>query len=124
MNITVEIVDGPVPHAPPPPVPGAGAVLEFDGIVRPLEAGRTITALHYQTYEPMAQHMLREAAESVAARHGLLYLSVVHSRGEVSVGACSLRVIVAAPHRAEALAAMAEYIDRLKRDVPIWKSAP
>jgi molybdopterin synthase catalytic subunit len=30
---------------------------------------------------------------------------------------------VYALHRAEALAAVGEFIDRMKRDVPIWKTA-
>jgi molybdopterin synthase catalytic subunit len=30
-------------------------------------------------------------------------------------------VVIDAPHRAQALAGMAEFIDLLKRDVPIWK---
>jgi molybdopterin synthase catalytic subunit len=40
----------------------------------------------------------------------------------VEGGQCSFRLQVASAHRAEALAAMTEFIDRLKRDVPIWKS--
>jgi molybdopterin synthase catalytic subunit len=41
----------------------------------------------------------------------------------VPVGACSLRLLVAAAHRKPALKAMDEFIDALKRDIPIWKEA-
>lgn len=124
MNISIDILDGPLPpHLVTPSEPGAGAWLMFEGIVRGSENGATIEALEYQTYEPMAQHMLREIAADVAARHGLMGVMVQHSRGRVPVGACSFRLLMQSAHRKPALAAMDEFIDRLKKDVPIWKSA-
>ena len=132
MRITVDIVDGPVPPVRPTE-PGErgqaaglveatiGALLTFEGIVRADEGGRTLMALDYETYEPMAQEMLRSLAADVGARFGLISLSVIHSRGRVAVGGCSLRVEIGAAHRKEALEAMAAFIDLLKRDVPIWK---
>jgi molybdopterin synthase catalytic subunit len=105
------------------PCAGAGAVISFEGRVRPLEDGRTIAALDYEIYEPMARQMLARLAEELVARFGLLALRVEHSYGRVEVGRCSFRLQVAAAHRQEALAAMACFIDRLKEDVPIWKTA-
>jgi len=102
-------------------VPDAGAQLSFDGVVRPLEAGRPIAGLHYQVYEPMASLMLRKLAKDVCGRFHLLALRVEHSRGEVLAGQCSFRLRVASTHRKEALEAMGQFIDRLKLDVPIWK---
>jgi molybdopterin synthase catalytic subunit len=54
-------------------------------------------------------------------RHGLVAILVEHSKGFVPVGQCSFRLLVAGTHRRESLAAMSEFIDRMKRDVPIWK---
>jgi molybdopterin synthase catalytic subunit len=59
----------------------------------------------------------------VAARHGLAALVTLHSRGRVGVGEVSFVLEVAAPHRAETLTAVSDFIDRLKQDVPIWKRA-
>jgi molybdopterin-guanine dinucleotide biosynthesis protein A len=53
----------------------------------------------------------------------LVGIAVEHSRGRVQPGECSFRLQMAAKHRQEALAAMAEFIDRMKRDAPIWKNA-
>jgi molybdopterin synthase catalytic subunit len=39
------------------------------------------------------------------------------------VGAASFRLLVRAAHRREALDAADAYIERMKRDVPIWKTA-
>lgn len=125
MSIRVAIVDGPI-AAGSVRVDGCageerGAVLRFEGIVRRTEDGRALAALYYEAYEPMASRELARLAASVADRHGLHGFAVVHSRGEVPVGGCSLVVETASAHRGEALAAMAEFIDLLKRDVPIWK---
>jgi molybdopterin synthase catalytic subunit len=123
--IVVRIVDGPLSAEPSPweHPSGAGALLTFEGIARPTEEGRPIVALDYEAYEPMASTMLRRQAESALAEHDLLGICVEHSHGRVAVGECSFRLRIASRHRKEALAAMDWYIDALKRDVPIWKSA-
>jgi len=127
MSVDVQLVDGPIARSRIPEgwssLPdGSGAILCFEGVVRPTEGDRPIVALEYQVYEPMAGNLLRCIGEEIVARHGLLALRAEHSRGRVGVGACSFRLWVASRHREEALAAMAEFIDRLKKDVPIWKS--
>ena len=127
MSVRVAIIDGPIPppepRAPAPSCAGAGAALVFEGIVRGLEDGRAIEGLHYTAYEPMALRTLESIAHAIVREHGLLALEVVHSRGFVPAGACSLRVTARSAHRAEALAGVASLIDLLKRDVPIWKRA-
>ncbi len=99
----------------------AGAVIVFDGIVRGMEEGRELAALEYEHYEPMASRQLHSLAEDVTLRHGLIGLRCEHSRGRVGVGECSMRVTIWSAHRNEGLAGMGEFIDRLKKDVPIWK---
>lgn len=105
-----------------------GAAIRFEGIVRrgePREddAGREhdLLALDYQTYDPMAERELLALARDVAERHGLVAMAALHSRGRVAVGEVSFVLIAEGIHRAEVLAAMTEFIDRLKQDVPIWK---
>lgn len=107
---------------------GVGAVLRFEGVVRRAEAHpsaplarRDLVAIEYQSYDPMAQRETEKLANEVAIRHGLLAIAVLHSRGRVAPGECSFVLQVWSAHRAEALTAMGEFIDRLKRDVPIWK---
>ncbi|MBZ0172892.1 MAG: molybdenum cofactor biosynthesis protein MoaE [Phycisphaerales bacterium] len=122
-SITAHISEGPLggpPHRPDDPTCGAWVV--FEGVVRETEDGRPLSALDYTAYEPMARDQLAELAESVLKTHGLTRLMVEHSRGEVPVGSCSFRLSIASGHRREALAAMGEFIDRMKKDVPIWKS--
>ncbi|MCK4871649.1 MAG: molybdenum cofactor biosynthesis protein MoaE [Phycisphaerales bacterium] len=122
MSTTVTIVDGPLESAKPWTVSDAGAVVEFEGLVRPLEQDRPIDALDYEAYEPMATKMLTQIADEVASKHSLLAIRVLHSAGRVPAGECSFRLHLAAAHRKPAIAAMDEFIDRMKQDVPIWKT--
>lgn len=122
MSVSISITDGPLgPISPWPAPPGTGATLAFEGLVRAREGEGTVDALDYSAYEPMARTQLQRLAAEIMDRHGLLAVHMQHSRGRVAVGACSFRLLIAAPHRKQALAAMDEFIDRLKRDVPIWK---
>ncbi len=121
MSVQVSIVEGPLPAEPPTRVEGAGAVLSFEGVVRPTEAEEPIAGLTYETYDPMAAQQLQRLGRAAVGRFGLLALSVEHSRGWVPNFACSFRLQVASAHRKEALAAMDWFIDRMKQDVPIWK---
>ncbi len=120
--IVVRITDGPLGLADAWTVAGVGALIVFEGIVRPLEDQRPLDALDYEAYLPMACDELRKLAQRIAAQHGLLGVVVEHSRGRVAVGACSFRLRIAARHRKEGLAAMDTFIDQMKRDIPIWKS--
>ena len=140
MTVFVRIVDGPLTRegeaaarAGAPVDADArggrvGAALRFEGVVRRAEADaehgggvREVGALDYQTYDPMAERQLAELAGEVGRKHALHSIVALHSRGRVGVGEVSFVLSVEAAHRSEALAAMAEFIDRMKRDVPIWK---
>lgn len=125
VRVSVLIVDGPLADGAPEPLPSekaeAGARLVFEGVVRPEENGRAISALDYEVYEPMAGRELKRIAMGVCEEFGLIALACKHSRGRVPVGRASLRVEIRSRHRGEGLRAMAAFIDRLKQDVPIWK---
>ncbi|MCE9619235.1 MAG: molybdenum cofactor biosynthesis protein MoaE [Planctomycetes bacterium] len=119
----VRIADGALSETRPvQPHGSAGATLVFEGIVRGEEAGRPIRALMYEIYEPMASNMLAKLSQEMIKKHGLIAITAEHSRGEIAVGQRSFRLTLQSAHRKEALAAMDEFIDRMKRDVPIWKS--
>ena len=124
--VAVRLTAGPLGDAAPWRVAGCGAVVTFDGVVRPGEprpgGGKgELSALLYESYEPMTTRELTALAAAVAAETGAAALDVEHSIGRVPVGRCSFRLRVAAAHRAEALACCTAFIDRMKRDVPLWK---
>ena len=121
MNVDVTIHDGPLPDAAAWCVDGAGAVICFEGVVRPTEAGQPIAGLRYETYDPMAENELNRLACEALDRFDILAVRVEHSRGIVVNYACSFRLRIASGHRKAGLAAMDWYIDQMKQCVPIWK---
>lgn len=124
-QITISLVEGPLPTMASEQVPGAGAgagaCVMFEGVVREMEEGRKLRALRYEVYEPMTQRELEKLAMQVLAEHDALAIHVQHSVGDVAVGCVSFRLHVAAAHRKPALEAVDKFIDRMKREVPIWK---
>ncbi|HEY5915286.1 MAG TPA: molybdenum cofactor biosynthesis protein MoaE [Verrucomicrobiae bacterium] len=101
-----------------------GAEVEFCGLVRGQENGMAIAALEYEAYSPMAEREMRRIIEDIGRRHRCLLVRVIHRIGVVPVGEAAICVDIAARHRAEAFAMLAEFMDRLKQDVPIWKRQP
>ncbi len=122
MEIDVQLVPGPIAETISPPSIGRhGAWLEFRGVVRGEENGEGISALEYEAYPEMARREIRRLIEEISSRHPCLAAKVIHRVGIIPVGETAIYVGVAAGHRAEAIALLAEFMDKLKQDVPIWK---
>jgi molybdopterin synthase catalytic subunit len=100
----------------------SGAVAEFTGLVRGEENGQPISALSYEAYQPMAEQTMRSIVESLGQRHPCLWVHITHRIGIVPVAEAAIHVSAGAVHRAEALAMISAFMDRLKQDVPIWKT--
>jgi molybdopterin synthase catalytic subunit len=98
-----------------------GACVEFQGIVRELEGGESLSGLYYEAYEAMARPLLERHFAELAALHPCDAILFIHRLGWVPVGEASLYVRVLSAHRGEGLRFLADAIDRLKKDVPIWK---
>jgi molybdopterin synthase catalytic subunit len=121
MSVSVRIHDGPLSAAAPWRVDGAGAVICFEGVVRPTEANQPVTGIRYETYDPMAEKELTRLAKESLDRFDILAVNVEHSRGFVPNHGCAFRLRVASAHRKVGLVAMDWYIDQMKQAVPIWK---
>lgn len=100
-----------------------GAVLDFQGVVRADEHGRPIAGLDYEAYQPMAERQIDQIIRELLNDFPCREIDVIHRIGFVPVGEASIWVRVAAPHRQEAISFLAEFMNRLKKDVPIWKSS-
>ena len=101
--------------------PACGAVLLFLGTVRDHHRGREVSRLDYSAYRPMAETALERIAAELEAGGERLRVGIVHRLGEVPVGEASVGIAVSSPHRAAAYEASREALERLKREVPIWK---
>lgn len=100
-----------------------GAVVVFEGLVRGREGADDIDSLVYEAYEPMAVEQIRRAIDELLRRHPCHAVAVIHRLGAVPVGEAAVHVRAGAKHRAGALGFVAEFMDLLKSEVPIWKSS-
>ena len=99
----------------------AGAVASFIGTTRRRSRDRTVHYLEYEAYGGMAEKVMAELADELKQRYDLCEVAIAHRTGRVDIGGISVVIAVSARHRADALAACKDAIDRLKEIVPLWK---
>jgi molybdopterin molybdotransferase len=123
MEIEIQLTNGPIAEKilPPSQLDSTGAWIEFRGVVRDSENGGKISALEYEAYPEMAESEIRRLLEEISKKNPCLAAKVIHRVGIIPVGETAIYVGVASRHRAEAIALLGEFMDRLKQDVPIWK---
>ena len=124
MSLTIQLSADPIPDSIPPPFsgPGLGAFAEFRGIVRGEEQGRPISALVYEAYQPMAEREITRILDALVVAHPCHAIHVRHRLGRIPVGEAAIYIGVVSRHRAEAFTVLSGFMDRLKQDVPIWKT--
>lgn len=101
--------------------PSCGAVVLFVGTVRSQHRNRRVEGITYDAYRPMAARKLEAIAIDLESSFQDLRIRIVHRLGEIPSGEASVAIAVASPHRAAAYGASREALERLKREVPIWK---
>ncbi len=100
--------------------PGLGGLVTFTGVVRDATRGKRVLRLEYEAYPAMAERKLQEIGAVLAAEHGA-EVAIVHRVGVLLPGDAAVVIACAAPHRTAAFRACEACIERLKKDVPIWK---
>lgn len=101
--------------------PEDGAVVTFDGVVRNNTKGRQTQYLEYECYRELALKQMRQIGSEVVQQFAIGRLGMAHRLGRLEIGEASVIVVASAPHRRPAFDAALEAINRLKREVPIWK---
>ncbi len=101
--------------------PEDGAVVVFEGVVRNNTKGRETLHLEYECYEEMALEQIARVGREIAGQFDISRIGIAHRLGRLQIGEASVVVVATAPHRKAAFAAALEGINRLKREVPIWK---
>jgi len=124
MKVFVRLSPDPIAPLPNITDSTSGAVVTFSGVVRNEEENQPITSLFYEAYHPMAETMIRDILRQLSLPHPCTSVDLIHRLGHVPVGEISIWIRVLAPHRAEAFSLMTHFLDRLKKDVPIWKTKP
>jgi len=99
-----------------------GAVTIFVGSARGIgNNGGRVLRLEYEAYEEAAVKALERIIEDLKGKYGIIDAIVEHRTGEVGVGEDIVYALVASKHREEGFKSIVELIERLKREVPIWK---
>ncbi len=102
--------------------PANGAVVVMSGMVRNQTDGKSVVALEYQAYQPMAIKVFEQIATEIRRQWPDVNIVVIHHRvGRLKIGEISVLVAIGCPHRSEAFAACRYAIDTLKHTAPIWK---
>ena len=93
----------------------------FEGVVRNNSKGRATRYLEYECYESMALQQMARIGREIAAAFDIGRIGFVHRLGRLEIGEASVVVVATAPHRGPAFEAALSGINRLKKEVPIWK---
>ncbi|EQD45842.1 Molybdopterin biosynthesis MoaE [mine drainage metagenome] len=102
---------------------GLGGIVLFVGRVRPDRTPTgTIRALAYESHRTLALEELQALETEARERYGVGRIVIWHRIGTVPVGEPSVMVGAASSHRRAAFDATSMLIERLKSDVPLWKS--
>jgi len=101
----------------------SGAIATFTGRVRARDDpddDRT-QYLEFEKYEAVAATRMRAIEDELATRDGVFEVRLHHRTGVIPDGEDIVFVVVLAGHREEAFRTVADGIDRLKDEVPIFK---
>lgn len=98
----------------------AGAVVTFCGQVRNHDHGKQVTGIEYVGH-PTADDVMRQVIAEFESRDGVHAIVAQHRVGELGIGGVALFVAVSASHRRQAFDCAADFVDRVKEVLPIWK---
>ena len=99
----------------------AGACVTFEGWVRDHNDGRSVRALDYEAFVPLAEKEGLRILEEAREKFSLLAAKMRHLHGALALGDLAVWVGVTAEHRGAAFEACRFIIDEAKARVPIWK---
>ncbi len=100
---------------------GGGGLVIFVGYVKGSVDGAAVSALDYEAYEPYASEKIREIEKWAKSIGGVLDVRIYHLTGSLKPGDHTLYIFVSADSREVAFRVARETLERVKREVPIFK---
>ena len=79
-----------------------------------------VTAIEYTAFEEMVLPIMYSIREAIFAKYDLTCMHIYHSLGKVDSGEICLFVFTSSVHRAMAIDACEEMVERIKKELPIW----
>ncbi len=82
--------------------------------------GKTVSAIEYTAYEPMANQKFHEIKETTFSKFDITCMHIYHSLGRVGAGEICLFVFVSSLHRRTAFEALEFVVEEIKAKVPVF----
>ncbi len=102
--------------------PGAGgALVVFVGFVKGVVDGKEVKELEYSSYDPYASEKLKEIAQEESRGEKVLDVRIYHRVGRLKPGDPTVYILVSAVNRGIAFSTAQRVLERIKREVPIFK---
>ena len=98
-----------------------GAVVVFVGVVRRENLGGRVNVLLYEDAGDLSQAAIERVTREVVEKYNLHYAAAYHYTGPRRPGDLTMVIAVAGESRRDTYPALEELVDRVKREVPIWK---
>ena len=95
--------------------------MSFLGVVIGKTDGHPVKKLEYETYNEMAEQKMRKLEKEALKKFDITDIVIIHRIGILKVSDNVVLIAVSAPLRKEAFAACRWLIEKLKKDVPIFK---
>lgn len=99
----------------------AGSIGTFTGIVRGITGNTKTEYLEFEEYAGVARENLDRICSELKAREGIVDVLMHHRTGKILAGEDIVYIVVSAGHREQLFPVLREAIERLKKEVPIWK---
>src|SRR6476660_7246322 len=97
-----------------------GATVLFIGTVRNFNEVDTVVGMYYESYTGMAEERMQIIIDDAKQKWNI-NCKLLHRIGDLEVGDVSVVVAVSSFHRHEAFDACQYLVERIKREVQIWK---
>jgi len=101
--------------------PASGALSIFIGFVKGLIGENKVEVLEYEAVEEAAINQMRKIAVEEGVKHGLKAVVIWHWLGERKPGETTLLIATLGENRSNAIKAMQIILERVKKEVPVFK---
>jgi len=98
-----------------------GAIGIFIGFVRKVSEDKEVVRLEYEAYEPVFSEKITEIEERLKKYPGVEAVRIYHKTGVLKPGEDIVYVVVMGRHRKDLWGPLAESMEIVKRELPVWK---
>lgn len=99
----------------------SGAMILFIGSVRNYGKKGKVVSMTYESYTSMAEERIKSIEQYVRKKWKIKNIKIIHRIGKLKIGTNSIVIAISSSHSKEAYKASKFILDKIKKEVPIWK---